>query len=421
MRFPESTKTVVIGAGTAGLSAAKALRQAGIETIVLEATGHAGGRCVTDASLFSTPFDLGGSWLHSASINPLARLVEKAGFALHKRPWTRSWVHILGSNLSSIEVQAFQAYEANMWKAISIAGEKEHDCSTQSVMPRGEWSSTAEHIIPQMLAGDANVTSAKDVHNYANADGDWLVEGGLGAFVKSLHTDVPVCYNCPVLKVDYTKANIQISTQNGTLRTQQVISTVSTGVLGSEIIKFHPPLPNEKTAAINVLPCGVLNKVGIEFYPKWTEATQGQMADYHSSNNEFCSLLFGFYNTSLATGFVAGKFADDLEVEGKGAATDYCIQGLRATFGNDVIKYISHTHETSWRGNVYTNGAYSYAKPGSASARTILAEPLDERIFFAGEATMTDAYSTVHGAYLSGKRAARQAIMALSLKNAQSY
>ncbi|MDA9224526.1 FAD-dependent oxidoreductase, partial [Tateyamaria sp.] len=66
--------------------------------------------------------------------------------------------------------------------------------------------------------------------------------------MKSLHTDVPVCYNCPVLKVDYTKANIQISTQNGTLRTQQVISTVSTGVLGSEIIKFHPPLPNEKTA-----------------------------------------------------------------------------------------------------------------------------------------------------------------------------
>ncbi|MDG2406207.1 MAG: FAD-dependent oxidoreductase, partial [Paracoccaceae bacterium] len=87
MPFPERTQTVVIGAGTAGLSAAKALRQAGIDTIVLEATGHAGGRCITDASLFSTPFDLGGSWLHSAPINPLARLAEKAGLALHKRPW----------------------------------------------------------------------------------------------------------------------------------------------------------------------------------------------------------------------------------------------------------------------------------------------------------------------------------------------
>ncbi len=411
---PTHIDAVVVGAGIAGLSAAAALRQAGINTLVLEAADRIGGRCVTDRTPFSIPFDRGGSWLHSAPINPLARLAEQSGATLHKRPWTRSWVHALGQDLPDKHVDSFRTYETDMWKAINAAGAQVTDCTPKSAMPETRWASTAVHLIPQMLAGDADVTSARDTYNYTDAPGDWLVEGGLGTFIAGLHKEVAVQKNCPVTKIDYSGDHVQITTPQGVLGADHVILTVSTGVLAAETIEFTPPLPPSITTAVDMLPCGLLNKIGIEFDPAWAKATQGQMADYHSSEAEFCSLLFGICNSPLAVGFVAGRFADALENQGAGAATDYCLEGLRATFGTNVVKYVLRTNETAWRSDANALGAYSYAKPGGTDARRTLAEPLENRLFFAGEATMTDSYSTVHGAFLSGKRAADQVSTAMT-------
>ena len=410
--FPQNPEVVVIGAGTAGLSVAKSLRQAGIETLVLEADRHVGGRCVTDKTTFSKPFDLGASWLHSVPINPLARLAEKAGKPLYKTPWIWSRVHAMGRDLTRDEVQDYRAYHDKMWQAVNDAGGQTLDTPTQAALPPGPWQAAATHMIAQMLAADADVTSAKDTYNYADAVGDWLVGGGLGAFIASLHNDVPVCLNCPVSKIDYTGAGVRVTTPQGTVTADRCAISVSTGVLASGAIEFVPALPDPKRAAIDLLPLGLLNKIGIEFDPGWTKATEGQMADYQSSADEFCSLLFGFYGSQVAVGFVAGRFADALEMQGVGAATEYCLEGLRASFGTDATKYIRRTSETAWRGNSHTAGSYSYAKPHGTEARRTLADPLAERVFFAGEATMVDSYSTVHGAYLSGQRAAKQIIFA---------
>ena len=415
--LPSSADVIVIGAGTAGLAAANSLRLAGVEAIVLEAAGHIGGRCVTDKTTFSTPFDVGGSWLHSAEINPLARLAEQNGKILHKEGWNWSRVHASGHALSPEQVVEYRNYIARMWQAINEAGAQASDSTTQSAMPPGRWASTVIHLIPQMVAGNADVTSARDTYNYADAPGDWLVEGGLGAFVRELHSDVPVYLNCPVRKIDYSGTGTLVTTPMGATNARCVIITVSTGVLAAETIEFVPTLPDSKTAAIENLPNGLLNKVAIEFAPEWTGATQGQIADYHSGDTEFCNLLFGFYGTGLAVGFVSGRFAEALEIQGKKAATDYCLEGLRATFGSDVIRYIRRTDETAWKSNVNALGSYSYAKPGTAEARLTLAEPLADRLFFAGEATMQDSFSTVHGAYLSGLRAAAEV---LSMQSALS-
>ncbi|MDG2404715.1 MAG: FAD-dependent oxidoreductase [Paracoccaceae bacterium] len=409
---PQNPEIIIIGAGTAGLSVAKSLRQAGVEVLVLEANRHVGGRCVTDKTTFSKPFDLGASWLHSAPINPLAHLAEKAGRPLYKTPWTGSRVHAMGRDLSPDEVQDYQAYHDKMWQAVNDAGSQILDTTPEAVLLPGPWRATANHMIAQMLAADADVTSAKDTYNYADAKGDWLVEGGLGAFVASLHDDVPVCLNCPVSKIDYAGRGVRVITPQGTLTADQCVITVSTGVLASGAIEFLPALPEPKRAALELLPLGLLNKVGIEFDRYWTKATEGQMADYQSSPNEFCSLLFGFYGSQISVGFVAGRFADALETQGVGAATEYCLEGLRANFGTNTTKYILRTDETAWRCNSYIAGSYSYAKPHGTEARRILADPLAERVFFAGEATMVDSYSTVHGAYLSGQRAAKQIISA---------
>jgi monoamine oxidase len=267
MTLPAHPDVIVVGAGAAGLSAAQSLRHAGIETVVLEAADYIGGRCVTDTTTFSVPFDRGGSWLHSAPINPLARLAEQTGAVLHKKPWISTWVHALGHRLSNDEVQAFQDYQDGLWPAIDAAGAHSGDQTTLSAMPKGRWAQTATHSIAQMLAADADVTSAKDSFNYAAAPGDWMVEGGLGAFVKRLHKDVPVYLNCPVTCIDYSGAGVKVTTPQGTLQADQLILTVSTGVLGAETIEFVPALPASKLAALEKLPGSVSKVVEIDFWP----------------------------------------------------------------------------------------------------------------------------------------------------------
>ena len=402
---------IVIGAGAAGLSTAQSLQSGGLSAVVLEAAGHIGGRCVTDHSSFSMPFDMGGSWLHSGPINPLAPLAEQAGLALHKSPGTWHWVHSNGKRLSDSDVLDYRAYHADMWQAVGTAGRQTPDLATEFALPDSPFRDTAKHWVAQMQGGDPAHVSCADVHNYADADGDWLVEGGLGAFIARLHADVDVRLNSPVSAIDTTGPRVRVTTSQGVVEAPDVVVTVSTGVLAAEAIAFTPALPDSKTGAISSLPNGLLNKVGIEFDPSWTQAHQGQMADYHTGPDAFCTLLFGFYGSGLAVGFVAGACADRLEREGPDAATDYCLDGIKSVFGSDALKYIRRTKQTAWRSNPLSLGSYSYALPGCADARAALAAPIDEKLYFAGEATMADSYSTVHGAYLSGKAAADQIIL----------
>ena len=407
--LPQNPDVIVVGAGAAGLSAAQAIRAEGLKTLVLEAADHVGGRCVTDTNTFSAPFDRGGSWMHSANINPLARHAEATGAQLHKTEWQVTRAHSLGRTLSAEAFSGYRAYADGMWDTLNAAGSVAPDSTVEAALPEARWKATARHLVSTMNGADADVVSLHDNNAYDwGDDSDWLVEGGYGAFVAQMHSDVPVRCGCPVTAIRYAGARPEIVTPQGSLRADQVVITVSTGVLGAETIRFEPKLPDSKLAAINQLPNGLLNKVGIEFDPVWQEAVLGDRFDFHPSADQFVTLFFGFYGSPLATGFMGGRCADLLEQDGPGAATALCRDALRAFFGSDIDKVILKTSETAWRSDPLTLGSYSYAKPGGSGARKVLATPVDDRLFFAGEATMPHSYSTVHGAWLSGQRVARE-------------
>ncbi|MGI9351503.1 MAG: flavin monoamine oxidase family protein [Rhizobiaceae bacterium] len=405
-----NTDVIIVGAGTSGLSAARALKSAGVDTLVVEAADHVGGRCVTENGTFSVPFDRGGSWLHSAEINPLARLAETEGVTLHKKSWRWERVFSDGHTLSETEVNDYSKYMDLMWDRVNQMGIIQPKAAIDQVLPDGPWKDTAKMFVAQMLGGDFDATSAADSANYADAEGDWLVAGGLGNFVRHLHLDIEVVLNCPVSKIDYSGPNVRATTPMGTIEARHLILTVSTGVLAAEKIEFEPKLSYRKLQAIDQLPNGLLNKIAIEFDPSWKEVHEGYMADYHQGDDEYCTILFRSFDSDLSVGFVAGRFADQLECQGEGAATEFCLTGLKELFGSDVIKYIRKTSETEWRANANTIGSYSFARPGYAGAREILAETVDERLFFAGEATMPNTFATVHGAYLSGKETAQKVL-----------
>ena len=414
--LPQNPDVVVVGAGTAGLAAADALQKSGLSVLTIEASDEVGGRCITDSNLFSVPFDRGGAWMHSASVNPLAQIAEQSGERLHKAQWIWSRVHIQGQNLTEQEVADYRTYQDAIWESVEATRNQTFDAAIDKVLPENPWRETAQHSVAQMLSADADVASAQDAATYHQTNEDWLIAGGLGAFVHRLHSGIDVVCSCPATKIDYSGPRIKVTTPKGTVEADHVILTVSSAILSTGRIRFHPELPQEKYAAANDLPLGLLNKVGIEFDAAWRDAVEAEMMDYHSGDTEFCSILFGFMGSTLATGFVAGRYADTLEKEGKGAATAYCLEALHAFFGSDIQKRILRMEETAWRGNENTLGSYSYARPGRSNARTMLAAPVSDRLFFAGEATMATSYSTVHGAYLSGCRAAEE-INALRVKS----
>ncbi len=375
--FPKNPDVIVVGAVTAGLSSARFLMDHGKSVAVLEARPRIGGRCITDNTFPGKAFDRGGSWLHSAEINPLARLAEERGFKLHKRDWVFQNVHLDGHLLNSAEVSEYEAYRETMWEPVFEGIADGSDASIESLLPNKPWRDSAKYWVPQLMGADTDVVSARDLANYHTSDGDWLVEGGLGNFVTKLHDDIPVKLNCSVSEIDHSGNTVRVVTPFGELTAGMVIVTVSTGVLAAERIRFKPGLPERKLTAVENLPNGLLNKIGLDFDPEWKEANQGHMAAYHPGGEEYCTLLFGFFNSSLAVGFVAGRFGKMLEKEGEGAATEFCLEGLKSIFGNDAAKHVRQTAETAWMSNEHTLGSYSAALPGYADARNVLAEPIN--------------------------------------------
>ena len=215
------------------LCAAPILLQDSLRVLVLEADDHIGGRCVTDAAALSVPFDRGGSWLHAAPINPLARIAEARGESLHKTEWRWRWVQSGERALSGAELAAYNRYQAEIWTAVNAAGAGPKDLRIKDVLPPSPHRETAQHWVAQMLGADAELTSVADVRQYADADGDWLIEGGFGAFVARLHADVPVRLNCPVSRIDYSGPGVRAATPDGVVTAERLVLTVSTGVLAA--------------------------------------------------------------------------------------------------------------------------------------------------------------------------------------------
>jgi monoamine oxidase len=357
-------------------------------------------------SALGVPFDRGGAWIHSAAINPLAPLAAKAGFTIHHQNLQVCRAHIGGRKLEASEVRAYDDYLGDMWTAIEEAAADGRDVAASEVLPQSPWREAAQHWISMYDAVDADQASTGDRAGYEHADEDWLLAEGLGALIAHLGAQVPVQLNCPATSVDWTGPRVAVTTPEGKVETDAVVVTVSTGVLAAGRIGFTPGLPDDKLQAIADLPMGLLNKVAFLFDAAHLGVADGEFADYHAGGAQFCNFALRLCGSDLSVGFVAGRFGQDLEAQGPGAATAFCIEGLRALFGTHITRQVRGTDEVGWMSNPLTMGSYSATRPGRAGARAVLAEPLDGRIFFAGEATNPRAYATVHGAHLSGCEAA---------------
>jgi monoamine oxidase len=410
---------VVVGAGIAGIAAAKTARAAGLDVAIIEARDRIGGRAYTDTAALGVPFDHGCYWLHSASKNPFVGIADKLGFAYRKHSFRNRRLYLRNRWATAVEKREWTAYDARNERAIESAGRAGHDVAIAAVIEHGgRWEPLFAAWVAAFSGADPDEISTLDWFNYKNTEENWPVRDGFGALVAAWAADVPVTLKCPATRIDWSGRRVRVTTPRGTIDARAAIVTVSTGVLAAQAIRFSPALPDWKHAAIAGVPMGRADKVGLAFDRNvfGMPATSG--VSYVGKAPEAFGFQIRPFGREIAVCHLGGRFAGALEKEGERAMIAYARDRLAAMFGAAIKQRIVGAQAARWDSDPFIRGGYAAALPGCAPLRADLARPLGNRLFFAGEATHAVFFSTAHGAFLSGADAAKSARRMLSRRAA---
>ena len=406
---------LIIGAGCAGIAAGRIMYSAGYDVKLLEARGRIGGRAWTEHERFGLPVDLGCQWLHSADINPLTQLADELGFGVIRR--NPGWGPLNARHLLNDEdfTECTAAFD-RFFRATECFPADATDTPVSSVFTDDRrWQPMLRAMVTYMSGAEPEDLSLRDYANYRNTGQNWRLRNGYGALVERLGCNLPVTLNTPVTKIDWSGGTVIVESAGGCLHARTVIITVPTSVLAAGQIAFNPPLPDAKTAAIENLPLGANNKVVLAIDGNPFGVAEDTFVVSSIETSRVSSMQIFPFGRPLASAFLGGALARDLEREGKAAARTFVIEELVQIFGAKTRNHIGKSLVTTWGLDPWSCGAYSYAPPGWAACRPVLSEPLADKLFFAGEATSVEFYSTAHGAFLSGQRAAAEAIKSLSV------
>lgn len=406
----------VIGAGAAGIAAARRLAGTGFSTLVLEALPRSGGRAWTREAA-GLPLDLGCGWLHSADRNPWRGLAERAGFLVERGP--NAW----GTQFADLGIPpgelaaARQAFAA--WSRRLASAPPASDRAADALEPDGRWTAYLQALSGFISGDELERISARDYAAYdgASSDLNWRVPAGYGTLIaSSFPAGVSLRLSAPVEAVRLDGPRVVLETSEGTIRCHAAIVTVSTQVLAGDAVRWPARLDSWREAAAR-LPLGRNEKLFLEIVGPSPFAPEshvlGDLSD--PATGSYYIRPFGW---PVIECYLGGAGARTAEASGPEAAFAHAIDQLAALFGAAARSCLRPLVASDWAGTATIGGAYSHALPGQAASRMTLARPFDDRLFFAGEATHPTDFSTAHGAYESGIRAASEAAAALGARHA---
>ncbi len=411
MEFGNDFDVVIIGAGAAGIAAGKRLMAAGVKTLILEARDRLGGRAWTVPTAIGKPVDLGCEWLHSADINPWTGIAEELGFALDKTlpDWASRVAIHHGERANEDWLATRDAFE----EAYDRAALAPVDKAASELLPKhGRWNALLDAISTWANGAELELVSVKDHARYDNTRLNWRALDGYGTLISAYGTGLPVCLNTPVTEIDHRGRNLRIVTAANDIAAKAVIVTVSTNIIAAEALRFTPVLP-AKLATAAGLPLGIADKLFLAL-----DGEGEPTATYRHLVGSTERVATGNYQIRphgwpMISCYFGGRFATELERAGAAAMAEFAIGELAGIYGNAIRRRLRPLAGSAWVMDPFARGSYSSALPGHADDRTLHAAPVDERIFFAGEACSRDQFGTAHAAFNSGGAAAEDAIAAL--------
>jgi monoamine oxidase len=402
---------IVIGAGAAGLGAARRLAAAGLAVHVVEARNRLGGRAWTARDPSGLPIELGCAWLHSADENELCTVAIQSGLTLDKtRPPWRSQLNDVGFPVA--DQADFRAALGRLFTRLDEAGEAAADQSGDRLLdPGSRWNPLLNATSTYINGVELDGLSVHDFWRYRDTGVNWRVTEGYGALMAALAAGLDIALDCAVSLIDHTGPVVRIETSRGDMRARAVIVTVPTDVLCAGTLRFRPVLPDKMEAAA-VLPLGLADKLylGLDGAEEFAKDSHLYGALDSARTGSYHVRPFG---RALIEVYFGGRFARELEAEGEAAFASFAIGQLASLLGGAIRKRLHPIAATAWGRDPFARGSYSHAKPGYADARGALAAPVDARLFFAGEACSAHDFSTAHGAYRSGLAAADEVTAAL--------
>jgi monoamine oxidase len=413
--LPRDVDVAIIGAGSAGIAAARKVAASGRSVVVLEASDRIGGRCATDTTTFDVPFDRGARWLYNSETNPLMELARAARIDLVPGPRGQK-IRIGRRNARAGETEDFLALVVRVNRAMQDAVRMRGDLPASQALPQdlGDWAGTLDFQLGAMATGkNLDALSTADLLTMQPREPLSYCRQGVGTLITRLAQNVPVVLSTPVTGIKWGAKDAQVETGAGTLTARAVILTASTGVLNSGKIKFTPDLPKRQSDALSKLVLGSYDHIALELPGNPLGLARDDTFIEKSSDRRTGLLLANIGAASLCQVDVAGSFGAELSAQGDAAMVDFATEWLRKLFGGDVAKVTKRTSVTRWNDSPYVMGAMSAAQPGGQPSRRIMMEPLGS-LFFAGEAVHETQWGTVNGAWLSGERAADAALRKVS-------
>jgi monoamine oxidase len=423
---------IVIGAGIAGLGAARTLHDAGLQVKLVEARRRIGGRMWTDRSL-GIPLDLGGSWIHGPEGNPITPLAERFEAEM---AFTDLW-NRLGGKMAVLDAdgttidpallnESRQQVEAIFTRARQQGAIEPEitDVSLEALIRQ----SLAGHIGPGSLrqrlfdfsaftrpqileAADMSTVSWALAGDYQElAGGDQLLLRGYNLITDGLAQGLEIETETIVQEIEYDSKWVRVRTNRGQVAAERAVITLPVGVLQAGSITFAPELPLEKRQAIDRIGMGVFEKLALKF-PRRFWPIDRQLFFYLGDRpGHFPAWinLAHYHQTPVLVTHHAGSPARMINQLPDETLIAEAMTVLRVMFGAAAPEPEAYVR-TSWQKDPFSQGSYTFQKVGQLKDdRQTLAAPVGNRLFFAGEATQPTFFGTVHGAYSSGLRAAEE-------------
>jgi monoamine oxidase len=408
--LPDAPDVVVIGAGAAGIAAARALLAAGTSVAVLEARDRVGGRAWT-VSLRGHPIDLGAHWLHAGPINPLVALGRKRGERLLRAPQdSHTWLS--GRPAPPREARASTNAFAKADRAMTgSAGKGGADRPAADTLPvaSGPWGRRVAQVHGLVSGRPLGEVSLQDFPSMEYGD-NFFIAGGYGNYLGRLAAGLPIRLSAPVRRIEWGGEGVRVEIETGeAIRARAAIVTLPMMVL-RDGPAFSPPLPNTIRAAIDGLTTGIYEHAVLH-WPSSPFTGRDRLAGIAGGRRSPPGLLtridgtpFHFYELD------AGEAA---LIDGAGGGEDAVRRHVRAVlaehFGRGRLRDLTIPAVSAWRHDPFARGSWAVVPPGHAPARLALRANVGGKIWFAGEALSREQWGTVGGAYEQGERAAREA------------
>jgi monoamine oxidase len=408
--LPREADIVVIGAGAAGVAAARRIQASNRKVIVLEAGERVGGRCITDTTTFEAPFDRGARWLYNPD-GPMIRLARAAALEINPAP-TGQKIRIGRRNARAGEVEELLATVVRANRAIDEAARGRLDMACASALPKelADWAGTVEFLLGASATGkDLKELSAYDKVRGQDRSAALACRQGLGTLIAKLGEGLPVSLATPASRIVWSGRDVGVETPAGKIAARAAILTVSSNVLTAGGIRFAPDLPKRTLDAASKVSLGSYDHIALALAGNPLGLARDDVVVEQSKDARTALMIANTAGSSLCAIDVAGSFGRELSAQGEAAMAAFAVEWLTKLFGSDIAKAVKKSAATRWNKSPFVLGAMSAAAPGGQPSRKILMEPVGP-MFFAGEAAHETLWGTVDGAWESGERAAEAAL-----------